>query len=140
MNLRRNRPRHHRAFSLLEVMIALGIFFMAVFTILALVSNTLRNARALQRIEVDIGMAAADIVKTNKITEGNLSGDFGNTYPDWSWEAEAYEAGTNGLWQVDIILNKRGLTRPADNISILVFSPESQGGRSFGGVGGGFNR
>jgi hypothetical protein len=85
-------------------------------------------------------MAAADIVKTNKITEGGMSGDFGDAYPDWSWEAEAYEAGTNGLMQVDIILNKRGLTRPADSISILVFSPESAGQRGFGGLGGGFNR
>jgi hypothetical protein len=121
-------------------MIALGIFFMAAFSILALVSNTLRNARALQRVEVDIGMAAADIVKTNKLEEGSLSGDFGDTYPDWSWQAEAYEAGTNGLWQVDIVLNKRGMPKSADSISILVYSPESQGNRAFGGMGGGFNR
>src|SRR5207342_1412722 len=42
-----------RAFSLIEVMIACGIFFMATFAILALVSTTLRNARALQRGDVD---------------------------------------------------------------------------------------
>src|SRR5438045_6918579 len=44
------------AFTLLEVMIACGIFFIAVFAILALVSNTLRNAQRLRRIEVDAGM------------------------------------------------------------------------------------
>ena len=48
-----------RAFSLIEVMIAMFLFFMAVFTILALVSNTLRNARALQQPPIDAGMAAA---------------------------------------------------------------------------------
>jgi hypothetical protein len=46
-------------FTLLEVMIACGIFFMATFAILGLVSNTLRNARGIQRVEVDAGMAAA---------------------------------------------------------------------------------
>jgi hypothetical protein len=128
-----------RAFSLLEVMIALGIFFAAVFTILGLVSSTLRNARGLQRNDVDIGMAAAEIVKTNRLTEGSLSGDFGETYPDYSWTSDSYEIGTNGLWQVDIIVNRRGAPRPVDTMSIIVFSPESQG-RSLGGMGGGFNR
>lgn len=58
------------AFSLLEVMIACGILFMAVFTILALVSSTLRNARSLRRVEVDAGMVAAQMFKTNRLSEG----------------------------------------------------------------------
>jgi Tfp pilus assembly protein PilV len=40
--------RRALAYSLIEVMIALAIFFMAAFSILALVSMTLRNARILQ--------------------------------------------------------------------------------------------
>jgi len=55
-------PRKHNrgsAFTLLEVMIACGIFFIAMFAILGLVSNCLRNARALRHIEVDAGMVAA---------------------------------------------------------------------------------
>ena len=42
------RVRRMRAFSLLEVMIAVGIFFLALFSILGLVSQMLRNARAIQ--------------------------------------------------------------------------------------------
>jgi len=81
-----------RAFTLLEVMIACGIFFMATFAILGLVSNTLRNARRLQRIEVDAGMAAAQvyqIMRTNRQAEVSLSGDFGDSYPDYSWTADS---------------------------------------------------
>src|SRR2546430_16259229 len=59
--------RAKRAFSLLEVMIACGIFFIAVFAILALVSNTLRNARILRHVQVDAGMAAAELFKTNTV-------------------------------------------------------------------------
>ena len=60
-----------RAFSLLEVMVAVGIFFMAMFTILALVSNSLRSARKLRRVEVDAGMVAAQLlIKTNRFNEG----------------------------------------------------------------------
>src|SRR5262245_45382160 len=93
-----------RAFTLLEVMIACGIFFIAVFTILALVSSLLRNARALRHIEVDAGMVAAQLSKTNRMTEGVLSGDFGDTYHDYSWETMTQEAATNGLYQVDIVV------------------------------------
>jgi hypothetical protein len=114
------------AFSLLEVMIAGGIFFMAVFAILALVSSVLSNARSLRRVELDAGMVAAQLSITNKLTEGTQSGDFGNLYPGYSWEADEYEVGTNGLWQVDIVVHRSGLQKPADVMSVWLFRPESQ--------------
>ena len=50
------------AFTLIEVTIAAGILFMCLFAILALLSNTLRNARSLQRTTLDAGMLAAEAV------------------------------------------------------------------------------
>jgi hypothetical protein len=114
------------AFTLMEVMIASGIFFMAMFAILALVSSTLRNARGLQHGEVDAGMVAAMLSKTNRVTEGGDSGDFGDSYPDFSWETESFEADTNGLWQVDIKVLRRGSQQPVDTMSIWVYSPDSK--------------
>ena len=112
------------AFTLIEVMIACGIFFIAVFAILALVSQTLRNARALRHIPVDAGMVAAQFLgKTNRMTLGTDSGDFGNIYPDCSWETDTEEAGTNGLVQVDIVVRRRGQQEPVDKLSIFVFDP-----------------
>jgi len=116
------------AFSLMEVMIACGIFFMAVFSILALVSGVLRNARGLRRVALDAGMVAAQLSNTNKLTEGTQSGDFGDLYPDYSWDADQYEVATNGLWQVDIVVRRRGLSKPVDTMSIWLFRPESQSG------------
>jgi len=112
----------------MEVMIACGIFFIAVFAILSLVSSGLRNARLLRHIEVDAGMVAAQLSKTNKLTEGVLSGDFGDAYHDYSWEMVTQEAATNGLYQVDIVVRKRGLQNPVDTMSVMVFSPESAAG------------
>lgn len=113
------------AFSLLEVMIAGGIFFMGIFAILALVSSTLRNARSLRRIDVDAGMVAAQVCKTNKLFEGTESGDFGNLYRDYSWETYTSEVATNHLFQVDITVRRRGLQNPVDAMSIWVYAPES---------------
>jgi len=121
-----------RAFTLIEVMIALGIFFMAVFTILALVSNILRNARGLQRPQVDAGLAAALYVNTNRFPVGNVSGELGDSLADFSYEIATDEFATNGLMQADIALNRRGGKQPPDTISILVFDPNYQS-TPFGG-------
>jgi hypothetical protein len=121
------RARDSRAaFSLLEVMIASGIFFMCVFAILAMVSSVLRNARGLRRTELDAGMVAAKVVgTTNKVFEGTETGDFGNLYPDYSYETATYEVATNGLYQVDIVVRRHGVPQPVDSMSIYVFSPDS---------------
>jgi hypothetical protein len=124
----RSSPRGQTAFSLLEVMIACGIFFMCVFAILAMVSSILRNARGLRRTELDAGMVAAQVASTNKLYEGTQSGDFGKLYPDYSWETETYEVGTNGLFQVDIVVNRHGLRKPSDQMTIWLYRPESPTG------------
>ena len=117
------------AFTLIEVMIACGIFFMCTFAILALVANTLRNARGLQRGEVDAGMAASQIfelLKTNKQPDLSGSGDFGDAYPDFSYAFQCGEYQTNGLLQVDIVVNRRGARQPADQLRIWVYNPDAK--------------
>ena len=125
--------KHHSAegFTLMEVMIACGIFFIAVFTILALVSNTLRNAQVLRHTQVDAGMIASQLFKTNRLNQGTESGDFGNAFPDYSWQTITDEAFpyTNGLWEVQIEVRKRGRQDPVDSMKVWVFSPESKATR-----------
>ena len=108
-------------------MVACGIFFMATFAILALVSTTLRNARGLQKGYVDAGMAAAQvfqIFKTNTDPDLSASGDFGDALRGYSWEAQSSEYDTNGLLQVDIVVNKGGQT--VDTLSILVYQANTK--------------
>ncbi len=121
--------RHTTAFSLVEVMIALAIFFMAVFAILGLMSSVLRNARLLQSKKgVDAGMVAARLALTNKLTLGVDSGDFGDMYPDYSWMTDTYPDPntTNGLFQVDIVVQRNSGSKPVESqMSILRFSPDT---------------
>jgi hypothetical protein len=129
MNLRPAPSRRPAtvAFSLLEVMIAIAIFFTVSFVILAVVSSGLRTAQALRITRPNAGMLAAELMLTNKLEEGSESGNFGNLYPDYTWTREAYEAGTNGLWQVDFLIYRRGQRgTPDSRLSLLVFSPQSQ--------------
>ncbi len=121
------------AFSLLEVMIACGIFFMAVFSILAMVASALHNARSLRRIEVDAGMVAAQLFKTNRVYEGTDSGDFGDLYPGYSWETTTTQVETNGLFQIDIQVTRRSGNVPVDQMSIWMWSPDSANNGMMGG-------
>jgi len=114
------------AFSLLEVMIALGIFFVCSFAILQLVSGTLRNARALQRNEADPGTLAAELAQTNSLSEGLESGDFGKDYPGYDWTRDVYAVGTNGIFQVDFTVTHRVRRENVEaHLSILLFRPNS---------------
>jgi Tfp pilus assembly protein PilV len=115
----------------MEVMIAAGIFFIATFAILALVSTSLRNARALQRGDVDAGMAASQVyqlLKTNRQAKVSGSGDFGEAYPDYSFEFASQQYQSNGLLQVEIVVNRRGNRKPVDTATIWVYAPEASSG------------
>jgi len=121
--------RRSSGFSLAEVMVAVGIFFMAIFAILSLTSGSLRNVRRLRRLQVDAGMVAAQLlIKTNRFSEGSQSGDFGDVYPDYRWEYECTQVETNGLMQFDISVFRRGVHQPVDQMSILRYSPDSANG------------
>lgn len=131
----RKNGRASVAFSLIEVMIACGIFFMATFTILALVSTVLRNARKLESTTVDAGMVAAQVCLTNKLYEGWESGDFGDAYPGYIWSYEDNEVMSNGLHQIDFDVEHRvGRDNVGMKMSIMLFRPESPPGRMSGGI------
>ncbi len=114
------------AFTLLEVMIAVGIFFMAIFAILALVSQNLGIARSLSRGDVDFGTVAWELARTNKLEEGYYNGDFGEFYPGATWSADVFLYSSNGLFQADINIEwpQNGLVRERKT-SILLYRPGS---------------
>ena len=114
-----------RAFTLLEVMVALMIFFMAIFAILGTVTRSLGAARSLQQKFPDIDALGAELImtmKTNKLEEGSADGDFGDLYPGYTWRREINLKATNGLFQVDFIIqSSRGRQRVEWTNSILVW-------------------
>lgn len=117
-----------RAFSLLEVMIAMGIFSMSVFVILSLVSSSLQNARRLQRPMVDAAMAASELSLTNKLVETTMDGDFGKAYPGYTWTADITEIMTNKLFQVDYVVQREGSREVVQKMSVLFYRPQSPAG------------
>lgn len=121
-----------RAFTLMEVMIAMAIFFLTVFAILELVATNLRNARLLETPRVDCGLVIADLSLATQLEEGTTNGDFGKLYPGYTWEQDILSAddiipsgGTNGLFHVWYIL-KRPDGTVETNIEALMWRPLSK--------------
>jgi hypothetical protein len=133
------------AFTLLEVIVACAIFFMAVFSILSLVAGGLAAARALQQREPDAGMIASVDIQTNIMVEEGRQGDFEELYPGlypgYSWGSDSLEIGSNGLFQVDYVVfhaqGRKGVSET--RMQVLMFMPGSPPGsasKAMGGLGG----
>lgn len=118
------------AFTLLEVMIAVAIFFMAMFSILALVTQSIKAAHSLTTTGPTPGMVAAQLSLTNKLEEGMMSGSFDDIaaglYPDYEWSAETMFYASNGMFQVDIGVYRKGTLD--SSLSLLMYRPESPTG------------
>jgi len=122
-----------RAFTLVEVMIAMAILFMGVFAILDLVSTNLRAARTIQKSAVDPSMVIAELYQTNKLTEGLQSGDFGEIYPGYTWTRSVDQVASNGLFKVQIVVAApKGRGFLDDHLTLLLWRPDSQAGANFG--------
>ncbi len=123
------------AFTLLEVMVALAIFFACTFAILGLMSQTLHNARSLQAHEPDVGMLAGQLSLTNSLTAESESGSFGDDYPGYTWTRDVYEVSSNGLWQADFVIHRRvGRKDVESRGSVLLFKPQSPESPPRGGL------
>lgn len=124
--IRINRSRRPLGFSLLEVMLAIGIFFVAIFAILGMMSSWLNAARTLQETQVDASDLAADLSRTNRLDEGSEMGDFGDLHPGYQWTRDTVLINTNGLFRVDFrIRQSRKEWSVEPNLSILLWRPES---------------
>lgn len=130
MKLKSHRAggRGEIAFTLLEVMIAVGIFFVALISILGVMTRGLSAARSLQISGPDAGMLAAERSITNILDEATEKGDFGNDYPDFTWERDEYPVASNGLWRVDFFVFRKSSGGPVlyDNLSIWLYKPDSK--------------
>jgi type II secretory pathway pseudopilin PulG len=127
-------PAWMRAFTLLEVMIAMAIFFVAIFSILQLVSQNLRAARVLNQNVPDAGMLAAELSLTNRVEEGTESGDFGEAFPGFTWSRDTvlHPFDTNGVFfEVSWMVFRDGQLN--STLSTLMYKPQSAQFRRAGG-------
>jgi Tfp pilus assembly protein PilV len=126
-------PASARAFTLIEVMLAITIFFMAMFAILGVLSSGIHAASILRTSGPTAGMVAGLYYATNQIVEGRDAGDFSDIagYEGYTWQSEALEVATNGLFKMEIVV-----TDPRGNqssiLDVLLYKPGSGNNNKLG--------
>jgi hypothetical protein len=114
------------AFTLIEVMLAITIFFMAMFAILGVLSAGVHAATVLRSSGPTAGMAAGYYYVTNKIQEGADGGDFSDIagYEGFTWRSEAREVATNGLFEMEFrVFDRNG--NQSSILDVLLYKPGS---------------
>ena len=129
------RGRNVVAFTLLEVLIAVSIFFIAMFAILDMTANSVKAARRLQRSNVDVGMLGAMMSLTNQVEEGPVPREiilpFEEANPDYACRGNITEVSSNGLFQVDFeIYSIKDKRVAGSTLSMLLFRPPAGGTRA----------
>lgn len=129
------RGARARGFTLIEVMVASFVFFVVSFAVLDLTNRSLGSAKVLQKHILDPAMIAAELTITNRLEEGTVTGEFGDLYPDYTWEYTVEEVESNSLFRVDfVVLPRSGGAENAIRMSTLFFKPGSPPGRMSGGI------
>jgi Tfp pilus assembly protein PilV len=126
-------PSPARAFTLIEVMLAITIFFMAMFAILGVLSSGVHAATLLRTTGPTAGMAAGYFYATNKIEEGSDAGDFSDIagYEGYTWRSQAQEVATNGLFRMDFeVIDPRG--NQSSILTVLLYKPGSGNNNKLG--------
>ena len=118
-----------RAFTLIEVMVAVGIFFMAMFAILGVMSQALNAASILHKTTPTAAMAAAQMTLTNKLADGPQDGDFGDIYPGYKWTAEITQVCSNGMFKVEVAVTHEHIIDSV--LTTYLFRPDSPNQGSF---------
>jgi type II secretion system protein I len=129
----KSRPADLSAFTLIEVMIAITIFFMAMFAILNVLASGVRAATLLRNNGPTAGMILARLAATNMLTEGSDSGTFSDIpiYQGYKWVSDCREAATNGLFQIDVVVvDPNGVQ--SSMTSALLYRPASGNGTKLG--------
>jgi prepilin-type N-terminal cleavage/methylation domain-containing protein len=131
-----------RGFTLLEVMIAIAIFFVGSFAILDLISASLSNARRLQKPSVDASPVLATWMATNSWVEGHFHGSLGDenmlgkAYNDYVWDLDIVEISSNHLYgAVCTITSAGGKHDPVSRMTTVAYKPASPPGSLDGAIG-----
>lgn len=128
------------AFTLIEVMIAIGVFCIGVFFILELVASVLHGARLLDKPMVDASMVVAVVGDTNQLVEvddvsGDLSEFLGKNYQGYTYDYSITEVQTNRLFELDVFLRGNSSGRPViSKMAVQLYRPASPPGRLDGGM------
>jgi general secretion pathway protein I len=107
--------RHNGGFSLIEVMCAILIMGLALVALTHGLTTALGSTKD-SEVETTVVSLAAGQIETLRagavLSDGTTDGDFGDSFPKYSWEQTIAPGEVDGLHQVDVLVKdaKSGAT------------------------------
>lgn len=123
---------HCNAFTLVEVMVAVAIFFMAMFALLGVMSSGVHAAAILRNSGPTAGMIASQLSMSNQLDLGSMTGTFDDIpiYQAYHWVSDCQQVTTNGLFKMDfVVVDPNGVE--VSTMSTLFYRPDSKNGLGF---------
>jgi len=124
------RGKRQSGFTLIEMVVAVSVFVVAVFAILQLVATNLNVVKSIseQNRKPDISdlamqtMVDAQMGILEEGLEDVLDEEFEQMFPDWRWARDVFLVGTNGLYRVRIYLEHTE-EDTLKTLNMLVYQP-----------------
>jgi prepilin-type N-terminal cleavage/methylation domain-containing protein len=115
-----------RAFSLIEIIVAVAILSIALVGLAHGISIALASSKEAE-LQTTASMYAAGLIEELRaqggITDGQSQGDCGEELPMYRWTASVSAAGIDGLHEVDVSIRSAHTGRDIYTLRTLLFEP-----------------
>ena len=130
--MRPRSPHRDPGYSLVELVAALTIFSLGVVGVLTLFSTCLQSTSASRGYTHAVFLAQRALeekIAEEELYEGSESGDFGDTYPGYSWELTVEDTDQEGLMlaQLSVVWDDRGRKKEYALTTLVAERTESYG-------------
>jgi len=116
-----------RGFTLLEVVIALGLIAVALLSVFHTQISTLdlqSEARFITTASQLIQARVSQLRSEASVDEGTFSGDFGDQFPEFKYSGEIRRVSGTGLYRVDLkVLSAMGESGRSLNMETYLYRP-----------------
>ena len=129
--IKKYSPDSNKGFTLIEVMVALGVTVIALSAIIAVISQMITTSTLMQQ------KTFASWIAQNYITElrlknespnvGSKNGTIFYANSEWFWDVATSETGIKGLYRVDVEVGLSESDNSIQNVSGFIGEPKVRG-------------
>jgi prepilin-type N-terminal cleavage/methylation domain-containing protein len=122
--------RHNGGFSLIEVLCAILIMGVALVALTRGMTTALGSTKD-SEVQTTVAPLAAGLIETLRaggvLTDDTTEGDFGDSYPGYSWQQTVAPGGVDGLHQVDVVVKDSRTGAVLYKLTTLLFDSQYPG-------------
>jgi len=119
--------RHHGGFTLIEVMCAILIMGVALVALTRGITTALGSSKdsEVQTVVVELAAGQIETLRASAVlTDDTTEGDFGESFPKYTWEQTVAPGDVDGLHQVDVVVKDAKSGAALYKLTTLLFDSD----------------